>query len=68
MTTRKRWALAVKRGIDIVGAATAVVALSPLLAWTALGVAVTDGWPIFFRQERPGMHGKPFAIVKFRTM
>ncbi len=68
MTTRKRWALAVKRGIDLVGAATAMVALSPVLAWTALGVAVTQGRPILFRQERPGIHGKPFAIVKFRTM
>lgn len=68
MTIRQRWALAIKRGVDIVGAATAVVALSPVLAWTALGVYVTQGRPILFRQERPGRQGKPFAIVKFRTM
>ena len=68
MTTRKRWALTAKRGIDIVGAVTAMVALAPLLAWTALGVAVTLGRPILFRQERPGVHGQPFEIVKFRTM
>lgn len=43
MTTRKRWALAAKRGIDIVGAATAVVALSPLLAWTALWRPLNGG-------------------------
>jgi len=68
VTTRKRWALAVKRGIDIVGAVAALVALSPVLAWTAVGVAVTQGRPILFRQKRPGIHGKPFVIVKFRTM
>ena len=68
MTTRKRWALAVKRGIDIVGAVAAVVALSTVLAWTAVGVAVTQGRPILFRQKRQGIHGKPFVIVKFRTM
>lgn len=60
--------LAIKRGVDIVGAAAAMVVLSPVLAWTALGVSVTQGRPILFRQERPGIHGKPFAIVKFRTM
>ena len=68
MTTTKRLALVVKRGIDLVGAAVAVVVLSPVLAWTALGVAVTQGRPILFRQERPGLHGKPFEIIKFRTM
>jgi lipopolysaccharide/colanic/teichoic acid biosynthesis glycosyltransferase len=68
VTTRKTWALAVKRGIDLVGAAAVVVALSPVLAWTTLGVAVTQGRPIFFRQERPGLHGRPFEIVKFRSM
>jgi len=68
VTTRRRLALALKHGIDLVGAAAAIVALSPILAWAALGVAVTLGRPILFRQERPGLHGKPFEIVKFRTM
>jgi len=42
--------------------------LSPILAWAAVAVALAQGRPIFFRQERPGLHGKPFSLVKFRTM
>ncbi len=68
MTTRKSWALGLKRGVDVVGAAAAVVALSPVIAWTALGIAITQGRPILFRQTRPGLHGTPFVITKFRTM
>ncbi len=68
MTKQQTWALAAKRGIDIVGAAAAAVVLSPVLAWTALAVAATQGRPIFFRQVRPGVDGKPFLIAKFRTM
>jgi sugar transferase EpsL len=68
MVTRRRPALALKRGIDVAGAAAAVVLLSPALAWTALAVGFTMGRPIFFRQVRPGLHGEPFEIVKFRTM
>jgi len=65
---RRRVGLALKRGIDIVGAALALVVLSPVLAWAALGVVVTMGRPILFRQVRPGLRGEPFTIVKFRTM
>lgn len=68
MTTRRTWALAVKRGMDVAGAATAAIVLSPVLAWTALGVAGTQGLPIFFRHQRPGLHEKPFEMLKFRTM
>jgi sugar transferase EpsL len=68
VTIRKKWALGLKRGIDVVGAAAAVVALSPVIAWTALGIGITQGRPILFRQVRPGLHGTPFAIAKFRTM
>ena len=68
MTTGRSWALAVKRGIDVVGAATATIVLSPLLAWTALAVAATQGLPILFRHERPGLNEKPFTMYKFRTM
>jgi lipopolysaccharide/colanic/teichoic acid biosynthesis glycosyltransferase len=63
-----RWSLAAKRGMDIVGATAACVLLAPVLAWTALLVAATQGLPILFRHERPGLHGKPFTIYKFRTM
>lgn len=64
----RRLGLAAKRGFDIVVAAVAAVVLSPVLAWAALGVVVSLGRPILFRQVRPGLDGKPFEIVKFRTM
>lgn len=60
--------LGLKRLIDLAGALTAAVLLSPVLASTALAVAATQGLPILFRQRRPGLHGKPFTICKFRTM
>jgi sugar transferase EpsL len=68
VTVRSSWALAVKRGMDVAGAATAAIVLSPVLAWTALAVAASQGLPILFRHERPGLHEKPFVMVKFRTM
>jgi sugar transferase EpsL len=68
VTARRRSALAVKRAIDIVGAATAMVILSPLLSWTALAAALTQGTPVLFRQQRPGLRGRPFTLYKFRTM
>lgn len=58
----------VKRLADVVVAATALVALSPVLAAVAVVVARTLGTPVLFRQERPGLHGVPFVLVKFRTM
>ena len=68
MIARRRLALSAKRGIDVVGAIGGLVLLSPVLAWAALAIAIAQGRPIFFRQERPGLHGEPFSLVKFRTM
>jgi len=65
---QRRLALAGKRGIDVIGAATGMVVLAPVLAWTALVVAAVDGLPIFFRHARPGLGGQPFTLYKFRTM
>jgi lipopolysaccharide/colanic/teichoic acid biosynthesis glycosyltransferase len=59
---------AAKRVTDVVVAAVALVLLSPLLAVIALLIAVTMGRPVLFVQERPGLHGQPFRLVKFRTM
>src|SRR5207237_3824653 len=60
--------LLVKRIVDIAGALLGLAVLSPLLlAVTALLLAV-QGRPIFFRQRRPGLKGRIFGIVKFRTM
>jgi sugar transferase EpsL len=68
MNGRRRRHLAAKRAIDLLGATVALVVLSPVLAGTAVALLVTQGRPIFFRQQRPGLGGKLFTIVKFRTM
>ncbi len=60
--------LAIKRSIDIVGAALGLLILSPLLLAVALLIAVMDGRPVLFWQTRAGLHGRRFRIVKFRTM
>ena len=57
-----------KRAFDIVASASALVVLSPVLAITAYKVKKELGSPVLFRQNRPGLHGKPFEMVKFRTM
>ena len=57
-----------KRLIDITGALVALIVFSPIMAFTAWKVAKTMGRPVFFRQVRPGSDGKPFEMVKFRTM
>ena len=57
-----------KRAFDIAGSASALVVLSPVLAITAYKVKKELGSPVLFRQNRPGLHGKPFEMIKFRTM
>ena len=57
-----------KRLIDIVVAGTALVLLSPIMLLAALAIAVSLGSPVLFRQLRPGLHGEPFMMVKFRSM
>jgi lipopolysaccharide/colanic/teichoic acid biosynthesis glycosyltransferase len=59
---------ACKRAFDVVGASTALVLLSPLLAVVALLVRIRMGAPVLFRQPRPGRDGRPFVMTKFRTM
>ncbi|MBW4017401.1 sugar transferase [Moraxella osloensis] len=57
-----------KRAFDIAASTSALVVLSPVLAITAYKVKKELGSPVLFRQTRPGLHGKPFEMVKFRTM
>ncbi len=57
-----------KRLFDVVVAALALVVLSPVLLLVALAVRTKLGSPVLFTQQRPGLHGKPFTLVKFRTM
>ena len=58
----------IKRLFDITAATAAMVALSPVYAITAYKVKKNLGSPVLFRQTRPGLHGKPFEMIKFRSM
>lgn len=58
----------VKRSIDFILSLVAIIILSPILAITAILVALKLGRPIIFKQERPGMNEKIFTMYKFRTM
>ena len=57
-----------KRLLDIIIASIALILLSPLYAFVAYKVKKNLGSPVLFRQVRPGVHGKPFEMIKFRTM
>ena len=57
-----------KRLLDIIIASIALILLSPLYFYVAHKVKKNLGSPVLFRQVRPGLHGKPFEMIKFRTM
>jgi lipopolysaccharide/colanic/teichoic acid biosynthesis glycosyltransferase len=57
-----------KRVIDVVVASTALLVLLPTLALIPIAIRIHLGSPVFFKQPRPGRQGRPFKIVKFRTM
>jgi lipopolysaccharide/colanic/teichoic acid biosynthesis glycosyltransferase len=57
-----------KRLFDFVVTAVAAIVLSPVIAAVALLVRMKLGNPVLFRQVRPGLHGQPFTLLKFRTM
>jgi sugar transferase EpsL len=57
-----------KRALDLIVVALTMVVWGPLLAIVALAVRLCLGAPVFFRQTRPGLHGRPFMILKCRTM
>ena len=57
-----------KRLLDIIIASSALIILSPLYLYVAYKVRKNLGSPVIFRQVRPGLHGKPFEMIKFRTM
>lgn len=60
--------LTVKRGIDVVGAAGALLVSAPVLALAAIAIKLDDGGPIFFSQTRCGLYGRRFSMIKLRTM
>lgn len=57
-----------KRALDIVLSALALIILSPVALIVAIAIRLTMGPPVIFSQVRPGLHGKPFVMYKFRTM
>jgi len=58
----------IKRFLDVLGAAVALLFVAPVLVCSALAILVSMGGPVFFRQERTGTEGRLFKIVKLRTM
>lgn len=58
----------IKRILDIIIATIALILLSPLYLYVAYKVRKNLGSPVIFRQVRPGLHGRPFEMIKFRTM
>ena len=56
------------RAVDVAGASLALIVVSPLLAAAALAIKLEDGGPVLYRQQRVGMDGSEFELVKLRTM
>jgi lipopolysaccharide/colanic/teichoic acid biosynthesis glycosyltransferase len=59
---------AVKRAVDVMGAAVLIVLLAPVLIAAAVAVALSSRGPVLFRQRRTGRHGRQFHVLKLRTM
>jgi Undecaprenyl-phosphate glucose phosphotransferase len=62
------WSRVAKRAFDVVFSLAVLIALSPLLAFVAAGVKLTSRGPVLYRQERMGLDGRRFRMLKFRTM
>jgi len=68
MVSTRRIQFAVKRLIDIIAAVAGLILLGPVLLLLAAVIRIKLGSPILFRQQRPGLNGRPFDLIKFRTM
>lgn len=62
------WQQVFKRLLDVVVSAIVLMVLSPIYVTLMIAVRLTSAGPVFFKQERIGLHGKPFYIIKYRTM
>lgn len=62
------WRLSLKRGLDVIGSLAGLIFLSPFMLLTALLVWLEDHGPVFYTQERMGLDGRPFPMIKFRSM
>jgi exopolysaccharide biosynthesis polyprenyl glycosylphosphotransferase len=67
-TAMHGWRLTVKRGLDIVGSAVGLVLLSPIMMFLAMLIKLESAGPVFYTQERMGLDGKRFMMLKFRSM
>ena len=67
-TPLEGWSRFLKRGFDLVVAIVALIVFSPVMLLVAIAIKLGDRGPIFYRQERMGLDGKPFDIFKFRSM
>ena len=63
-----KWQRVIKRILDVAVSAIALLLLFPLLLYIAIRVRLSDKGPVFYQQVRVGLHGKPFKIIKFRSM
>lgn len=62
------WQQKIKRGMDIVISFLAIIILTPVYLLTSICVKLTSKGPVLFKQQRIGLNGKPFQMIKFRTM
>ena len=62
------WKLSLKRGLDVLGSFLGLVFLSPLMLLTAFFIRLESKGPVFYSQIRMGLDGRPFPMVKFRSM
>jgi exopolysaccharide biosynthesis polyprenyl glycosylphosphotransferase len=63
-----RSSLSIKRSLDVVLAGLGLLVLAPVFAWIAIRVKLGSRGPVFYKHERVGMNGRPFHLIKFRTM
>lgn len=61
-------ALGIKRAADLIGGTVLLVLTLPLMALIAAGIKLTSPGPVFFAQRRAGLYGRPFMMIKFRSM
>jgi len=64
----RKFALGIKRAMDVVGSAAALVMLSPVFGAVSLAIKLSSKGPVLFKQERLGQYGKKFTVLKFRSM
>jgi lipopolysaccharide/colanic/teichoic acid biosynthesis glycosyltransferase len=64
----RAWERVAKRALDVTGAAVGLALSAPVVGIAALLIKQEDGGPVLFRQERVGLDGAPFEVLKLRTM